>query len=196
MQKSMEHSTSLPNVPVLWVRIMAWRQASGNDKRRASDLSASPKKTANTPQLAGPESADDFIGWALLKVPRHHFKFIVQGQKLLRVTTQKQLVAETLQKTTQKWPWWWLHPVQAGRTLWPCFLPFIQPLTWKWRWHDGRKRRRMDRWQRTTEGRGNSQERNIGQRKRVVTKVNELKGSWELRQVWPQLEEMLHMIHE
>lgn len=31
---------------------------------------------------------------------------------------------------------------------------------------------------RTTQGRGNSQEeRNVGQRKRVVTKVNELKGS-------------------
>lgn len=95
----MEHSTALfPVFPVLWVRIMAWKQASGNDKHRASDLSASPKKTANTPQLAGPESADDFIGWALLKVPRHHFKFIVQAQKLLRVTTQKQLAAETLQE--------------------------------------------------------------------------------------------------
>lgn len=37
-------------------------EANHSDKSRASDLVANPKKAANTPQLADPESKDDFIG--------------------------------------------------------------------------------------------------------------------------------------
>lgn len=56
-----------------------------SDKRTASDLLAKASGAASTSQLAGPQTADDFIGWTpphTLKGPCCHSKFIVQGPKV------------------------------------------------------------------------------------------------------------------
>lgn len=50
---------------------------------------------------------------ACTKFLHHHSKCIVHRTKCASVKTLKQLAAEILQQ-----PWWWLHPVPAGRTFW------------------------------------------------------------------------------
>lgn len=92
-----QSNTLIPLFPVLWVRIMPWKQTIR--QRQTQDLwsVSQAQKAANTPQLAGLESTDDFIGWAPLKGPFTILSSLSRAQRF-GCQTQKQLEAETLQE--------------------------------------------------------------------------------------------------
>lgn len=139
-QSTQQHSDPTVSSPVGQNNAMEGKP-SGSDKRRASDLSAKPTKAANTPQLAGPESADDFIGWTLTQRPCCHSKFIVQSPKVW-VSKHRNSWQRKHHKSNTKVTLLVVAscPDRKNPLTSLCFLLFIKVLTWKWRWHDGRKK--------------------------------------------------------
>lgn len=87
----------------------------------------------------------------LLKVTRHHSKFIVQGPKVW-VSKHRNSWQRKHYKSDTKVTLMVVAscPGRKNPLTLLCFLTFIQVLTRKWRCDERkRKRRRMDRWQKT-----------------------------------------------
>lgn len=129
-QQFRAHSDALfPVFPVLWVRIMAWKQTIRQRQTRGlRSLSQSQQGCQHS--TAGWPGICRWFHWLdpCSKSPVTTPSSLSGALKVPVSKHRKQLAAENAARATQKWPWRRLHPVQAGRTLWHCyvFCPLFQ----------------------------------------------------------------------
>lgn len=128
--------------PVLWIRIMPWKQTIGQRKTPGlRSLSQCQKRLPTLHSWLAQILLMISLVRLLLKSPVAIVSSLSRAQRF-RCQNTETAGKRKKTRTAQNWPWWWLHPVRAGRTLWPCygFCTFIQVLIWKWKWYDGRKK--------------------------------------------------------
>lgn len=129
-QQFRAHSDTLfPVFPVLWVRIMAWKQTIRQRQTRGlRSLSQSQQGCQHS--TAGWPGICRWFHWLdpCSKSPVTTLSSLSGALKVPVSKHRKQLAAENAARATQKWPRRRLHPVQAGRTLWHCyvFCPLFQ----------------------------------------------------------------------